>query len=50
MPTQVEGVGYVTVVDFHGKIVAIDIGRKLVTLEGPQRRRLAVWVQNQDNT
>jgi hypothetical protein len=49
MPTQVEGVGYVTVVDFNGKIVAVDSGRKLVTLQGPAGRRVTVWVQNPDN-
>jgi hypothetical protein len=46
---QVEGVGYVTVVTFLGKIVAVDTGRKLVTLEGPEGRRVTVWVKNPDN-
>jgi hypothetical protein len=46
---QLEGVGYVTVVDFHGKIVDVDTGRKLVTLEGPKGGRVTVWVQNPDN-
>jgi hypothetical protein len=46
---QVEGVGYVTVVTFDGKIVDIDTGRKLVTLEGAAGRRVTVWVQNPDN-
>jgi hypothetical protein len=44
-----EGVGSATVVTFHGKIVAVDSGRKLVTLEGPAGRRVTVWVQNPDN-
>ena len=49
MPTQVESVGYVTVVDFHGKIITVDTGRKLVTLEGPQGRQVTVFVQNPAN-
>jgi len=49
MPTQVEGVGYVTVVEFHGKIVAVNTDKKLVTLEGPQGRTVTVVVQNPDN-
>ena len=44
-----EGVGTATVVTFHGKIVAKDAGRKLVTLEGPEGRQVTVWVQNPDN-
>jgi hypothetical protein len=47
--TELEGVGSVTVVDFHGKIVDVDTGRKLVTLEGSEGRRTTVWVQNPDN-
>ena len=47
--TELGGVGYVTVVDFHGKIVDVDTGRKLVTLEGPKGGRVTVWVQNPDN-
>ena len=46
---KVEGVGYVTVVTFHGKITAVDTGRKLVTLEGPQGRTVTVWVKNPAN-
>ena len=46
---KVEGVGYVTVITFHGKITAVDTGRKLVTLEGPQGRTVTVWVKNPDN-
>ena len=48
-PVQLQAVGSATVVTFHGKIVAVDTGRKLVTLEGPQGRRVTVWVQNPDN-
>ena len=46
---QVEGVGYVTVVTFDGKITAVDTGRKLVTLAGPEGRTVTVWVKNPDN-
>jgi hypothetical protein len=38
-----------TVVTFHGTIVAVDTGRKLVTLEGPEGGRVTIWVQNPDN-
>jgi hypothetical protein len=50
-PAQAQGdsVSSGTVVTFQGKIVAIDKGRKLATLEGPQGRRVTVWVQNPDN-
>ena len=48
-PVQLEAVGSATVVTFHGKIVAVDTGRKLVTLEGPQGRRVTVYVRNPDN-
>jgi len=48
-PAQLAGVGYVTVVTFHGKIVAVDRGRKLVTLQGPAGRTVIVYVQNPDN-
>jgi hypothetical protein len=43
------GVGTATVVTFHGKIVGVERGRKLVTLEGPEGRRVTVYVQNPDN-
>jgi hypothetical protein len=33
----------------NGKIVAVDSGRKLVTLEGQAGRRVTVWVQNPDS-
>jgi hypothetical protein len=42
-------VGSTTVVTFQGKIVDVDTGRQLVTLEGPQGRRVTVWVRNPDN-
>ena len=48
-PAQLAGVGYVTVVNFDGKIVAVDSGRKLVTLEGPDGRQVTVWVKNPAN-
>ena len=48
-PEQLEGVGYVTVVTFHGKIVAVDSDKSLVTLEGPAGGRVTVWVRNPDN-
>ena len=47
--TPVSGVGYVTVVTFQSKIVAVDSGRKLVTLQGPEGRTVTVYVQNPDN-
>src|SRR5690242_3668165 len=47
--TQLEGVGSVTVITAHGKIVDVDRGRELVTLEGPAGRRLTVHVRNPDN-
>jgi hypothetical protein len=46
---QLEGVGSVTVITVHGKIVNVDRGRKLVTLEGPAGRRVTVYVRNPDN-
>ena len=47
--TQLEGVGSVTVITAHGKIVGVDMGRKLVTLEGPAGRRVTIYVRNPDN-
>ena len=47
--TEPQGVGSATVVTFHGKIVSVDRGRKLVTLEGPAGRTMTVWVRNPDN-
>jgi hypothetical protein len=47
--TQVEGVGSVTVITVHGKIVKVDRAHKLVTLEGPAGRRVTVNVLNPDN-
>jgi hypothetical protein len=46
---QLEGVGSVTVETIHGKIVSVDTGRKLVTLEGPAGRQVTVYVRNPDN-
>jgi hypothetical protein len=43
------GVGTATVVTFHGKIVGVDTGRNLLTLEGPQGRQVLVWVRNPEN-
>jgi hypothetical protein len=47
--TEVEGVGTVTVETVHGKIVNVDRGRKLVTLEGPAGQQVTVYVRNPDN-
>jgi hypothetical protein len=47
--TKVESVKTETVVNFSGKIVAVDTGRKLVTLKGPEGRTVTVWVQNPDD-
>jgi hypothetical protein len=42
-------VGTSTVVNFRGKIVDVDTGKSLVTLEGPEGRRVTFMVQNPDN-
>ena len=42
-------VGSATVVTFHGKIVDVDTGKSLVTLEGPAGRRVTFLVRNPDN-
>lgn len=46
---QMEGVGSVTVQSIEGKIVKVDTGRQLVTLEGPGGRQVTVYVRNPDN-
>ena len=38
-----------TVVNFRGKIVDVDTAKSLVTLEGPEGRRVTFVVQNPDN-
>jgi hypothetical protein len=44
-----EGVGSTSTVTIHGKIVAVDKATKLVTLEGPGGRKVAVKVENPSN-
>lgn len=46
---KVEGVGSATVVSIHGKVVAVNKARKLVTLEGPQGRKVTLKVENPYN-
>jgi hypothetical protein len=48
-PAPAEGVGYATAQTIHGKIVAVDTAKKLVTLEGPAGRRVTLYVRNPDN-
>ena len=42
-------VGTSSVVNFSGKIVDVDIAKSLVTLEGPEGRRVTFVVRNPDN-
>jgi hypothetical protein len=44
-----EGVGSATLVTIHGKIVAVDKAAKLVTLEGPEGRKVLLKVENPSN-
>jgi hypothetical protein len=44
-----EGVGSATLVTIHGKIVAVDKAAKLVTLEGPEGRKVILKVENPSN-
>jgi hypothetical protein len=46
---QAEGVSSATQVTLHGKIVDVDKAKKLITLEGPQSRRVALRVDNPAN-
>ena len=46
---QAEGVSSATQVTLHGKIVDVDKAQKLVTLEGPQGRKVALRVDNPAN-
>jgi hypothetical protein len=46
---KAEGVAAATVITVHGKIVKVDKARKLVTLEGPDGRRVTVEVRNRYN-
>jgi len=50
-PSQehVAGVGSATVVTIHGKIVAVDRPKKLVTLEGPNGKQITIHVYNPYN-
>lgn len=47
--TQPEGVGRATEIVVHGKIVSVDKANKLVTLEGPQGRKVTLKVENPYN-
>jgi len=44
-----EGVGYATAVIVHGKIAAVNRTKKLVTLEGPEGRKVTLKVENPYN-
>ncbi|MGD0075954.1 MAG: hypothetical protein ABSD31_16665 [Candidatus Binataceae bacterium] len=46
---KVEAVGYATAVVVHGKIVAVNKAKKLVTLEGPEGRKVTLKVENPYN-
>ncbi len=46
---NVEGVGSATVETIHGKIWAVDKAAKLVTLEGPEGRKVTLTVENPYN-
>lgn len=43
------GIGSATVVTIHGKIVAVDRDKKLVTLEGPNGKKVTLEVKNPYN-
>jgi hypothetical protein len=43
------GIGSATVVTIHGKIVAVDRARKLVTLEGPSGKKITLEIRNPYN-
>jgi hypothetical protein len=43
------GIGSATVVTIHGKIVAVDRAKKLVTLEGPSGKKVTLEVKNPYN-
>jgi hypothetical protein len=43
------GIGSATVVTIHGKIVAVDRDKKLVTLEGPNGKKITLEVKNPYN-
>jgi hypothetical protein len=47
--TKPEGVGSATVVTVHAKIIKVNKSRKLVTLEGPEGRKVTLTVQNPYN-
>ena len=48
-PPRQRRLGSATVVNFRGKIVEVDAAKRLVTLEGPEGRRVTFTVQNPDN-
>jgi hypothetical protein len=48
-PEHLAGVGSVSVVTIHGKIVSVDRPKKLVTLEGPAGKKVTLEVKNPYN-
>jgi hypothetical protein len=46
---RLEGVGFITVETVHGKVLAVDRARKLVTLEGPHGKKVTLTVENTYN-
>ncbi len=44
-----EGVGFQTAVVIHGKIIEVNKAKKLVTLEGPEGRKVTLTVKNPYN-
>jgi hypothetical protein len=47
--TPVVGIGAETVITVHGKIVAVDLANKLVTLQGPSGKDVSLTVNNPYN-
>ncbi len=48
-PAPVAGIAAETVITVHGKIVAVDVANKQVTLEGPGRKDITITVNNPYN-
>jgi len=48
-PEHLVGVGSETVITVHGKVVAVDRKKKLVTLEGPNGKQITIHVYNPYN-
>src|SRR6266576_6423046 len=48
-PGNVEAVRSITVITVHGKIVEVNKAKKLVTLEGPEGRKVTLRVDNPYN-